>query len=107
MKGMADLTDAHWEYVRPFVKWDEQQRQRSDRRGGRWSEARYVLNGGVLRAHQTIATLVLHEILHPFVDVISDCENGIERLMLGIGQRPIQCPQARNERTHFTAAHGD
>lgn len=42
---MADLTDAQWEYVRPFVKWDEQQRQRPDRRGGRWSEARQVLNG--------------------------------------------------------------
>ena len=42
---MADLTDAQWEYVRPFVKWDEQQRQRPDRRGGRWSEPRRVLNG--------------------------------------------------------------
>ena len=42
---MADLTDAQWEYVRPFVKWDEQQRQRPDGRGGRWSEPRRVLNG--------------------------------------------------------------
>ncbi len=42
---MADLTDAQWEYVKPFVKWDEQQRQRPDGRGGRWSEARRVLNG--------------------------------------------------------------
>jgi transposase len=45
LKGMADLTDAQWEYVRPFVKWDEQQRQRPDGRGGRWSEPRRVLNG--------------------------------------------------------------
>jgi transposase len=42
---MADLTDAQWEYVRPFVDWDQQQRQRPDRRGGRWSDARRVLNG--------------------------------------------------------------
>lgn len=42
---MADLTDAQWEYVRPFVKWDEQQRRRPDGRGGRWSEPRRVLNG--------------------------------------------------------------
>lgn len=42
---MADLTEVQWEYVRPFVKWDEQQRQRPDRRGGRWSEPRRVLNG--------------------------------------------------------------
>lgn len=42
---MADLTDVQWEYVKPFVKWDEQQRQRPDRRGGRWSEPRRVLNG--------------------------------------------------------------
>ena len=45
MKGMADLTDAQWEYVKPFVEWDQQQRQRPDRRGGRWSEARRVLDG--------------------------------------------------------------
>jgi len=44
-KGMADLTDAQWEYVRPFVKWDEQQRQRPDGRGGRWGEPRRVVNG--------------------------------------------------------------
>src|SRR3974390_400497 len=42
---MADLTEVQWEYVRPFVKWDEEQRQRPDRRGGRWSEPRRVLNG--------------------------------------------------------------
>lgn len=47
MKGMADLTDAQWEYIRPFVQWDEQQRQRPDRRGGRWSDARRALNGGL------------------------------------------------------------
>src|SRR5215470_3606456 len=45
IKGMADLTDVQWEYVRPFVKWDERQRQRQDGRGGRWSEARVALNG--------------------------------------------------------------
>jgi transposase len=45
MKGMADLADAQWEYVRPFVKWDEQRRQRPDRRAGRWSDARRVLHG--------------------------------------------------------------
>src|SRR5512146_3387366 len=45
MKGMADLTDAQWEYVKPFVDWEQQQRQRPDRRGGRWSEARRVLDG--------------------------------------------------------------
>ena len=45
MKGMADLSDAQWEYVRPFVKWEQAQRQRPDGRGGRWSQARRVLNG--------------------------------------------------------------
>lgn len=45
MKGMADLSDAQWEYVRPFVEWEQQQRQRPDRRGGRWSDARRVLDG--------------------------------------------------------------
>jgi len=45
IKGMPDLTDAQWEYVKPFVEWDHQQRQRSDRRGGRWSNARRVLDG--------------------------------------------------------------
>ncbi len=45
MKGMADLTDAQWEYVKPFVEWDRQQRQRPDGRGGRWTEARRVLDG--------------------------------------------------------------
>jgi len=45
MKGMADLTDAQWKYVRPFVQWDQEQRQRPDGRGGRWSEARRVLDG--------------------------------------------------------------
>jgi transposase len=42
---MADLTDAQWKYVKPFVDWDQQQRQRPDRRGGRWSDARRVLDG--------------------------------------------------------------
>jgi hypothetical protein len=32
---MADLSDAQWEYVEPFVKWDQEQRQRPDGRGGR------------------------------------------------------------------------
>jgi transposase len=45
MRGMADLTDGQWEHLKPFVEWDQQQRQRPDRRGGRWSEARRVLNG--------------------------------------------------------------
>jgi transposase len=45
MKGMADLTAAQWEYVKPFVEWDQQQRQRPDRRGGRWSDARRLLDG--------------------------------------------------------------
>ncbi len=45
MKGMADVTYAQWEHITPFVKWDEQQRQRPDGRGGRWSDARRVLNG--------------------------------------------------------------
>jgi transposase len=44
-KSMADLSDFQWEYIRPFVEWDQQQRQRSDGRGGRWSDARQVLNG--------------------------------------------------------------
>lgn len=47
MKGMADLTDAQWEYLRPFVKWEQEQRQRPDGRGGRWSDARRALNGGL------------------------------------------------------------
>ncbi len=45
MKGMADLSDAQWEYVKPLVKWEQAQRQRLDGRGGRWSGARRVLNG--------------------------------------------------------------
>ena len=45
MRGMADLSDAQWEYLRPFVKWEQEQRQRPDGRGGRWSDARRVLNG--------------------------------------------------------------
>jgi transposase len=45
MKGMADLTDAQWEYVKPFVDWEQRQRQRPDRRGGRWGDARGVLDG--------------------------------------------------------------
>jgi len=42
---MADLTDAQWEYVRPFVEWDQDLRQRPDRRGGRWGDAQRALNG--------------------------------------------------------------
>ena len=42
---MADLTDAQWEYVRLFVEWDQEVRQRPDGRGGRWGDARPVLNG--------------------------------------------------------------
>ncbi len=45
MKGMADLTEAHWKYVRPFVKWEQEQRQRPDGRGGSWGDARRVLDG--------------------------------------------------------------
>ena len=42
---MADLSELQWEYIRPFVEWDQQRRQRTDRRGGRWSEARRILKG--------------------------------------------------------------
>jgi transposase len=42
---MADLLEAQWEYVRPFVEWDQELRQRPDGRGGRWGDARRVLNG--------------------------------------------------------------
>ena len=42
---MADLLEAQWEYVRPFVEWDQEHRQRSDGRGGRWGDAQRVLNG--------------------------------------------------------------
>src|ERR1035437_4920638 len=42
---MADLTDAQWEYLRLFVKWEQEQRQRPEGRGGRWSDGRRVLNG--------------------------------------------------------------
>lgn len=44
-EGMADLTDAQWEYVKPLVEWEQERRQRTDRRGGRWSDARRVLDG--------------------------------------------------------------
>jgi transposase len=44
-RSKADLSDFQWEFVRPFVEWDQQQRQRPDCRGGRWSDARQVLNG--------------------------------------------------------------
>ena len=44
-EGMADLTDAQWEYLRPFVEWEQKHRQRPDRRGGRFSDARRVLDG--------------------------------------------------------------
>jgi transposase len=42
---MADLNDAQWDYIRPFVEWDRDLRQRVDGRGGRWGDARRVLNG--------------------------------------------------------------
>jgi len=42
---MADLSEFQWQCVRDFVEWDQQQRQRPDGRGGRWSEARQVLDG--------------------------------------------------------------
>jgi len=42
---MADLNDAQWEYVSPFVEWDQELRQRLDGRGGRWGDARRMLNG--------------------------------------------------------------
>lgn len=42
---MADLTDAQWGYVEPFVEWDQEHRQRPDGRGGRWGDARRMLNG--------------------------------------------------------------
>ena len=42
---MADLLEAQWEYVRPFVEWDQELRQRPDGRGGRWGDARRMLNG--------------------------------------------------------------
>jgi diketogulonate reductase-like aldo/keto reductase len=42
---MADVSDVQWEYVRAFIERDQQQRQRRDGRGGRWCEARPVLNG--------------------------------------------------------------
>lgn len=42
---MADLNDAQWEYVRPFVEWDQEHRQRPDGGGGRWGDARRMLNG--------------------------------------------------------------
>ena len=42
---MADLLEAQWEYVRPFVEWDQEFRQRPDGRGGRWGDARRILNG--------------------------------------------------------------
>ncbi len=42
---MADLNDVQWEYIRGVIEWDQRQRQRADGRGGRWSDARQVLNG--------------------------------------------------------------
>jgi transposase len=44
-EGMANLTDAQWEYLKPFVEWEQERRQRADRRGGRFSDARRVLDG--------------------------------------------------------------
>jgi transposase len=43
IKGMADLTDAQWEQVRPLVEWN--QKRRPDGRGRPWRQARQVLNG--------------------------------------------------------------
>ena len=45
IRSMADLSAAQWEYVRPFVERDQQLRQRPDGRGGRWGDARRILNG--------------------------------------------------------------
>ncbi len=42
---MADLSEMQWEYVRPFVERDQHSRERADGRGGRWGEARRILNG--------------------------------------------------------------
>ena len=42
---MADLSAVQWEYVRPFVEQDQELRQRPDGRGGRWGDARRMLNG--------------------------------------------------------------
>ena len=58
-------------------------------------------------AHNAIGTLGPNQSLYSFVDVISDCANGIARLPLGIGQGPIHCPQAGNERTCVPAPHRD
>jgi len=44
---MGDLHEAQWEYVRSFVEWDQEVRQRPDGRGGRWGGARRVLNGDI------------------------------------------------------------
>jgi transposase len=41
--GMADLSDAQWEFIRPLVAWE--QKNRGDGRIGRWREPRQVLNG--------------------------------------------------------------
>jgi hypothetical protein len=28
---MADLTDMQWEYLKPFVEWEQERRRRADR----------------------------------------------------------------------------
>ena len=43
IKGMADLTDAQWEHLKPFVEWN--QRRWPDGRGRPWRNARQVLDG--------------------------------------------------------------
>jgi transposase len=43
IKGMADLTDAQWEHLRPLVEWN--QKRRPDGRGRPWRNARQVLDG--------------------------------------------------------------
>ena len=42
---MADLLELQWDYVRSFVEWDQELRQRPDGRGGRWGDGRRILNG--------------------------------------------------------------
>jgi len=73
---MADLTDAQWEYVKPFVKWDEQQRQRPDRRGGRWSEPRRVLNGvlWILRTGAPTGGSDFHQCLNTAARLVGELE---------------------------------
>jgi transposase len=41
----ADLNVAQSEHVKPFIEWDQEVRQRPDGLGGRWGDARRMLNG--------------------------------------------------------------